>query len=185
MDLGFLAALGVPALAAGYFVWSRLTDDAWRSRRVLRKTRVSTVAGLVDGKLACVVGTVEPIGPQLTSMVAHRSCVAYDTTVYFFKTENGIPERVEIERRLVPFFVTDGTGRVRVDAAEAALCNRPIARSERFVERVIEAGAKIRIVGSVVREPVLDPHEHGYRDGGTTSTLTGTASWPLLIGKPR
>ena len=45
-------------------------------------------------------------------MVAHRSCVAYDTVVYFFRKQNAtIPERVEIERRLVPFFVVDGTGR--------------------------------------------------------------------------
>ena len=44
---------------------------------------------------------------------------------------------------------------------------------------------KIRIVGSVVREPVLDRAEHGYRDGGTTATLTGTASWPILIDVER
>lgn len=186
MDAGILAALGIPVLAAGYLAWSWLTNDARRSRRVLRRTRVTKIAELADGKLACVVGTVELDGPQLTSMVAKRSCVAYDTTVYFFKKENAtIPERVEVERRLVPFFVVDDTGRVRVDAAEAALCNRPIARSERYEERVIEAGAKIRIVGSVVREPVLHATEKGYRDGGTDATLTGTANWPLLIDLER
>ena len=73
---------------------------------MLRRARVSKITELVDGQLACVVGTVELDGRQLTSMVAHRSCVAYDTTVYFFKRTNaGIPERVEVERRLVPFFV--------------------------------------------------------------------------------
>ena len=187
MDVGFLVALlGIPALAAGSVTWMWLSNDARRSRRVLRRTRVSKIADLVDGKLACVVGTVEVEDLQLTSMVAHRSCVAYDTTVYFFNKENAtIPTRVEVERRLVPFFVTDGSGRVRIDAAEAALCNKPIARSERFVERVIEAGMKIRIVGSVVREPVMHSTEQGYREGVTTATITGTANWPLLIDLER
>jgi hypothetical protein len=66
--------------------------------------------------------------------------------------------RVEVERRLVPFYIVDATGRARVDAPEAALCNAPIARSERFEERIIENGARIRLVGSVVHEPALLRH---------------------------
>jgi hypothetical protein len=187
VDVGLVSAIGIPtAGTVAFLVWTWLRNDARRTRRVLRRTRVSPIADLVDGKLACVVGTVELDAQQLTSMVARRSCVAYDTTVYFFKKENAtIPERVEVERRLVPFYVVDDTGRVRIDAAEAALCNRPIARSERFEERIIEPGAKIRIVGSVVLEPVLSRGEHGYREAGTTATLTGTASWPLLIDVER
>ena len=181
-----LALTGTAALSTGYVAWAWLSEGARRSRRVLRRTKVSKIAELVDGKLACVVGTVEPDGPQLVSMVARRSCVAYDTTVFFIKRVNvSIPERIEVERRLVPFFVSDGTGRVRVDATEAALCNRPVASSDRYVERVIEAGATIRIVGSVVREPVLDRAEHGYRDGGTDAPRTGTTNWPVLIDVER
>ena len=72
----------------------------------------------------------------------------------------------------------NGLGR---DIAEAALCNAPIARSERYEERIIEVGARIRIVGSVVREPALDHAEHSYRELGTTATLVGSAKYPLLI----
>jgi hypothetical protein len=188
VDPGLLViVVGVPATGFVFGLWMWFRDDARRSRRVLRRTRVSAIADLVDGKLACVVGTIEPEGAaQLTSMAAHRTCVAYDTTVYFFPDGDAtIPKRVEVERRLVPCFVTDGTGRIRVDAGEAALCNRPVARSDRFEERIIEAGAKVRIVGSVVLEPVLDGNEHAYREGGTTATLTGTAAWPILIDLER
>jgi hypothetical protein len=179
-----LLALLVP-LVGGTAVlgWMWLRDyDARRTRRVLRRARVTPVAELVDGKLACVVGIVELGDGELTAMVSHRSCVAYDTIVYFFRGQSAaFPERVEVERRLSPFFVSDGSGRVRIDAAEAALCNAPIARSERYEERIIEVGARIRIVGSVVREPTLDGAEHSYRETGSSASLVGTAKYPLLI----
>jgi hypothetical protein len=179
-----LLALLVPvALGSVLLGWMLLRDyDARRTRRVLRRARVTQVANLVDGKLACVVGTVELGDAALDAMVSHKSCVAYETIVYFFNGHNAsIPARVEVERRLAPFFVSDGSGRVRVDAAEAALCNAPIACSERYEERIIEVGARIRIVGSVVREPALDHAEHSYRELGTTATLVGSAKYPLLI----
>ena len=175
-------------LAAGATLlgWMWLRDDSRRTRRVLRRTRVTPVADLVDGKLACVVGTVELGDGELEAMVSHKSCVAYDTTVYFFSERStGMPERVEVERRLAPFFVFDGSGRVRVEASEAALCNAPVARSERYEERVIEVGAKIRIVGSVVLEPALDRAEHSFRELGTKATLVGSAKYPLLIDVER
>ena len=180
-----LVALLLP-LAAGSVLlgWVWLRDlDSRRTRRVLRRARVTPVANLVDGKLACVVGIVERGDEELSAMVTHKSCVAYDTTVYFFRGQSaGFPERVEVERRLSPFFVADASGRVWVDAAAAALCNAPVARSERYEERIIEVGARIRIVGSVVREPVLDDGaEHSYRELGSTATLVGTSKYPLLI----
>jgi len=46
-----------------------------------------------------------------------------------------VPERVDVTRKLVPFVVVDPTGRVLIDAPQAALCNRATARSERFEER--------------------------------------------------
>ncbi len=192
--LFFLVLPGIVAL--GYGVWNRTQDDARRTRRVLRRTRVTPIAELGDGLLACVVGTVElaelgELGepPLLTSMIAKRPCVAYDTNVYFFAGNTaGMPARVEVERRIVPFFVRDASGVVRVDAAEAALCNSPTANGDRYIERLIEVGAKIRIVGSVHLEPARD---HGFRERhyrevtGMKATLTGTANFPLLIDLER
>ena len=183
--------LGLPGIVAlGYAAWNRWQDDAHRTRRVLRRTRVTPIAELGDGLLACVVGTVELDEPLLlTSMIAKRPCLVYDTNVYFFAGNTaGMPARVEVERRLVPFFVRDASGVVRIDAAEAALCNPPAANSDRYIERLIQVGAKIRIVGSVHLEPASD---HGFRERhyreitDMKATLTGTAKFPLLIDLER
>ena len=187
MGIDALIAMLVPVVLGSLGAWFWLGDDARRTRRVLRSVRVTPIASLVDGQLACVVGTVELDGKDLlTSMVAKRECVAYDTNVYFFAGHNAtVPQRVEVERRLLPFFVRDASGIVRIDAAEAALSNKPVAKSERYEERVIEPGAKIRIVGSVHLERAPEAHgirERHYREEtGMKATLTGTKKFPLLI----
>jgi hypothetical protein len=186
-----LLLLGAPGVAAlGYAMWSRSQDAARRTRRALQRTRVTPVADLSDGVLACVVGTVELDEPTLlTSMITRRACVAYDTNVYFFVgNSTAVPARVEVERRLVPFFVRDATGVVRIDGAEAALCNPPAANNDRYLERLIQVGATIRIVGSVHLEPARDRgvRERHYRETtGMVATLTGTARFPLLIDVER
>jgi hypothetical protein len=187
MGIDALIAMLVPVIVGSFGAWYWFGDDARRTRRVLRKARVTPVAALVDGQLACVVGTVELEGNDLlTSMVAKMPCVAYDTNVYFFAGHNAtVPQRVEVERRLLPFFVRDDSGVVRIDAAEAALSNKPVAKSERYEERVISPGTKIRIVGSVHLERAIDTagaRERHYREAtGTNATLTGTKKFPLLI----
>ena len=188
LDAGIVMAIFAGAGSLLYFVVDAFRSDARRTRRVLRRTRVTPVAELVDNTLACVVGTVELDSEPLLSMIAQKPCVAYDTTIQMFAGNDfTVPERVDVTRRIIPFVVVDGTGRVRIDAPQAALCNRPIAKSERVEERIIVPGARIRIVGSVRIEPVASRDgEHGYREhGATTATLTGTARWPLLIDVER
>jgi hypothetical protein len=147
-------------------------SGVWRTRRVMRTTTVSPIAELVDGKLACVVGTVVADAEPLTSVLSRRACVAYEIVEW----QKGV------RRAIVPFFVADATGRVRVDAGDAALLAAPVQRGETFEERIIEPGTKIRIVGSVRIEPaVTGAREHGFREGATAATLTGTAKFPLLV----
>ena len=178
MDL-LLAVLGLGGAGIGYVLWNAWASDARRSRRVLRRVRVSRIAELADGRLACVVGRVELEGDPLYALMSRRPCVAYETTVHVFE---GMLKRTEIERRIVPFYIVDDTGRARVEAPEGALCNRPIAASERFEERIIQHGDRVRIVGSVVLEPTIaDSPEHGFREGRTKATLTGSRRYPLLI----
>jgi len=184
MDPGLLAAMAAVGAPIAYFVLNAWRSDARRTRRVLRKVRVTPIAKLEDGKLACIVGTVELEGDPIVSMITQKPCVAFDTTIQVFRGNDfSVPERVDVTRKLIPFIVTDKTGRIRIDAPQAALCNRASARSERFEERVIEPGALIRIVGSVRLEPERANHgEHGYREHGAHSaTLTGTAKYPLLV----
>ena len=185
LDTGVIAAVLTGLVSLVYFLGSAYSSDARRTRRVLRRTRVTPIAKLVDGELACIVGTVElePDTAALTAMITHQRCVAYDTTIQIFRGNDfSVPERVDVTRKLVPFVVTDATGSIRIDAPQAALCNKPAARSERFEERVIAPGARIRIVGSVRLEPErTTSSEHSYREGATRATLTGTAKYPLLI----
>ncbi len=182
LEAGIIISLVMSSLA--YVVYGAWSADARRTRRVLRRTRVTPVDKLVDGQLACVVGKVELVGDPLVAMITRTPCVAFDTTVQFFAGNNfTVPERVDVTRRLVPFDVVDATGRVRIDAPQAALCNKPASRNERFEERLIAPGTTIRIVGSVRIEPERSTTgEHHYREAGAvTATLTGTTKYPLLI----
>lgn len=178
--LGALAASGLTVVSFVLYAWR---SDARRTRRVLRRARVVPIADLVDGQLACIVGVAQPDGEPLESILLLRRCIAFDTTIQVFRDNDfTIPVRVDVTRRMVPFFVADGTGRVRVDAAEAALCNRPIGRSARYEERIIEPGAKVRLVGSVSLDPTIGTTgERGFRDGALKATITGTAKYPLLV----
>lgn len=167
----------------GWFAHSWFGSDARRTRRVLRRTRVTKIADLTDGTLACIVGRVEAEGELAQSLMSRKPCVAFETVVQVFGSiDMTLPARVDVTRTLVSFFVVDDSGRARVDAAEAALANRPIMKSERFEERVIENGARVRIVGSVVLDPTMQAHaDHAYRAGAFKATITGTAKYPLLI----
>jgi hypothetical protein len=184
-DPTLMVAFATGGASLLYFVVNAWRSDARRTRRVLRKTRVTPIDKLVDGTLACVVGQVQlEQGEPLSAMITGKPCVAYDTTIQVFRGNDfSVPERVDVTRKLIPFTVVDATGRVLIDAPQAALCNRAAARSERFEERVIEPGATIRIVGSVRIEPQRSDHsEHGYREHGShRATLTGTSKWPLLV----
>lgn len=183
LDTGVIAALLTGLCSLAYLLSSAYRSDARRTRRVLRKIRVTPVSDLRDGELACVVGTVQFEGEPLTAVITHTRCVAYDTTIQMFRGNDfSIPERVDVTRKMLPFIVEDATGRVHIDAPEAALCNRPVGRSERFEERVIVPGATVRIVGSVRLEPMRSKlGEHSYREGEMQATLTGTANYPLLV----
>jgi hypothetical protein len=145
----------------------------------LRKTRVVPIAELVDGQLACIVGRVEIDGDLIESLMERRMCVAFDTITTPF-VGNELTQPVRVTRRLVPFYVTDETGRVRIDAPEVALCNKPIARSDTFEERILEDGVQIRIVGSVALDPTQTTADHLFRQGAFKARLTGTTKYPLL-----
>ena len=175
----FMLGAGV----AGYFAHAWWGGDARRTRRVLRRVRVTPIAELTDGKLACIVGRVEAEGELVESLMSRKPCVAFETVVQVFgNLDMTVPARVDVTRKHVAFFVVDDTGRARVDAAEAALANRAIARTERFEERVIENGALVRIVGSVSLDPTMQKDaEHGFRQGAFKATLTGTSKYPLLV----
>jgi hypothetical protein len=188
-----LLLLGVGALGAASFagfVIKLWNEDARRTRRVLRKATVVPIADLVDGQLACVVGKVEQDAALIDSMMEGRACVAFDTITHVVERDDfAAPVSTKAMRVAVSFFVVDATGRVRIDAPQAALCNKPSARARNWVERTIVPGATVRIVGSVVLDPTAmataasttRSNEQGFREVTWTATLTGTTKFPLLI----
>lgn len=182
--------LGACTALVSYAVHRWRGDDARRTRRVLRRAKVIPIADLVDGQLACVVGRVERDRELTASMMEQRPCVAFDTVTHVVERDDfSAPVSTKITRHLVPFFVVDATGRVRIDAPEAALCNTPSGSARNWVERVVEEGATVRLVGSVVLDPSVvatadsetRSNETGFREQAWTATLTGTTKFPLLI----
>ncbi|MGE0398966.1 MAG: hypothetical protein AB7T06_19815 [Kofleriaceae bacterium] len=168
-----LAGLSSVAVAAWY------RGDARRTRRVLRRARVVRIADLVDGRLACIVGRVEADAEPITSMMSQVPCVAFDTTTSSLGNAGTVI--VSTTRRAVPFFIVDESGRARIDAPQLALCNKPSSRSDRFEERVLHVGSRVRLVGSVSLDPAMQATaEHAYREGGFKATIVGTAKYPLL-----
>jgi hypothetical protein len=179
--IAVLATMGGAIL--GFVAHSWFGADARRTRRVLRRTRVTQISDLADGQLACIVGHIEADGDLVQALMSEMPCVAFETVVQVFgNLDMTVPARVEVTRELVPFFIVDDSGRARVDAAEAALANPAIMKSERFEERVIANGARVRVVGSVSLDPARQKHgDHGFRDGAFHATITGTSKYPLLI----
>ena len=173
--------LVVAAIIAGLssvaLVWWR--TDVRRTRRVLRRARVVRIADLVDGRLACVVGRVEADAEPIVSLMSRVPCVAFDTTTSSFGATGAVT--YSTTRRAVSFFIVDDSGRARIDAPQLALCNKPSSRTDRFEERVIHIGSRVRLVGSVSLDPAMQASaEHAYREGGFKATIVGTAKYPLL-----
>ena len=184
MELVFAMVGGASAALVAFAVHRWRGDDARRTRRVLRKARVVPIAELVDGQLACIVGRVEREGELVTSLMENRPCVAFDTITHVIERDRDFTAPVvsKATRHMVPFFVVDQTGRARIDAPQAALCNTPSSSKRSWVERIVEEGATVRLVGSVVLDPTeRDTREHGFRDGAWKATITGTVKFPLLI----
>lgn len=176
--------VGASAALVAFAVHRWRDDDARRTRRVLRKARVVPISELVDGQLACIVGRVERDQSVITSLMENLPCVAFDTVTHVIEHDKDFTAPVvsKTTRHMVPFFVVDPTGRVRIDAPHAALCNKPSSSKRTWVERIVEEGATVRLVGSVVLDPTeVDSREHGFRDGAWKATLTGTTKFPLLI----
>jgi hypothetical protein len=171
------------ATAAGLATLRRVFSAEMRTRRLLRRTRVVPINQLVDGQLACVVGRIERNAEPIESLIARKPCVAFDTTTNVLDGAKFTSDlRIEMTRRTVPFYVVDDTGRVLIDAAQIALSNSPVARSDRYVERILVEGQRVRLVGSVVLDPSMarDAEHHFRETGGVHATLTGTAKFPLL-----
>ena len=171
------------AVSGVVYALARWNTDARRTRRVLRRARVVRIADLVDGQLACIVGRVElpaDIKP-ITSLMLRAECVAFDTETTTFTGGDLITVSTTTTRQAIPFYVVDDTGRARIDAPQLALCNNPVGRTDRYVERVLAVGMRVRIVGSVSLDPTLqaDP-EHHFRESRFKATLTGTAKFPML-----
>lgn len=88
----------------------------WREFNALVDVPVSSLGGVAIGE-AAVSGRIEADESPTTVPVGNERCVCYDLTVDDSTDATSVHE----ERGGVPFFVTDETGRVRVDPDEFEL----------------------------------------------------------------
>ncbi len=172
-------ACGMFALAATTLGVRAWRNPAMRTRRLLRRTRVTPISELVDGELACIVGVVHVDRSPINAPQTGRPCVAYDTTTWHVDPA-GTFTRVQTARDMVPFFIVDDSGAAWIDAPEAALSN-PAFTGTDYEERLIEDGARVRLVGSVRLMPSRRTAEVGFRQFAVSATLTGSKRYPLLV----
>ena len=68
--IALLASIG--GAIVGFIAHAWFGADAKRTRRVLRRTRVTPIADLSDGTLACIVGRIEAEGELVQSLMSRQ-----------------------------------------------------------------------------------------------------------------
>ena len=160
-------------------------------------------ASTPDGALARVSGVVRMLDMKLLAPTTGRPCVAFAVRVH----EPGRHEPGGFDQRkptdyveLVPFAIPHALGDVRVDSqfAELVLPEQRTARiSERHwadfcdqralsprstgVERMLEAGAPVTVLGTVTWRAGRPGAETGFREAATRPCIVGDFDHPLLI----
>lgn len=101
------------AAAIGLGISYLLSSDA-RTRRALKKRRVTPIRGLRVGEVARVRGTVVAAEDVLAAPLTDRTCVYYLATVDKRVGGNGRWHEVAREERYTDFAIDDGTGTLHV-----------------------------------------------------------------------
>jgi hypothetical protein len=187
---------------------------AWlRSRRIVRLLRRTPRVAIADheGSLARrIVGEVIALEPLLAP-ISGRPCVCYAIAAFVLAPSpsgDGTQEwrPIGTEHGGVPFLVTDGSGRARVDPAASELLIRSSEKTDerhagarRYLlarghapphphfhlrEGIIGPGARVAVAGMGVRVPDTAPPtaEVGYRSGAEIIlAMSGAKDLPLLI----
>lgn len=192
--------------AVSYTVF-HLTREASLRRRMLAAPPTRIVE-IHEGARPRVVGTVIAHAGTVTAPFSGKPCVYYEVTIE--KRPRDLWELVFEDRASVPFTLQDDSGRALVDADGAAvsidaviteIAEEHLTPSQRglqrlasdwlegrmrVVERRIDAGAVIAVIGGATREPDPDAQPtDAYR--GESPTRVRFASSPrnqLLITSP-
>lgn len=193
--------LSAAGMGSGYILQQRGWIDRLCTGRALRGIPVLTDA-TGDGEVARAAGTVRAEGELLTAPLSGRACVAYRTIV----RARNLMDAIEVAE-VIAFTLDTTAGPLRVDGTHAVLGSRRIrfarvdpARAERvmlangwrpakrpsprYVEHVIELGARVEVAGLVMREANDAPpaSELGFRDEAAPRVrLAGDAAHPLII----
>lgn len=174
----------------------------------------STIAAAREGEQVRLVGAVLDQPEHLIAPITGRRCVAFHAVIESASQELGeVWSPYAQERAAVDFAITDGSGRAIVEAATTRfdwessrrggatndlppsarellarqhfeLHARPLPKKLRYVERALEIGTEVAVVGWPVREPDRDAPAHvtGYREGPPTRLrFTGTPTAPVFV----
>jgi hypothetical protein len=183
-------------------------DPRTRALRSLRWTHRVALGELSEGQRARVVGVARALGETMIAPLSGRECVAFDIRA---KAAIGVPRQAiyhatMVEQGGAPFVIEDDSGRVLVDSRDAQIvlaldaeqsAGETSARANAFCERhgvvlshgrlrysegVVEVGAKVAVLGEVLREP--DGEATPYR-GIPLTRLTSSARAALIVSNYR
>ena len=183
-------------------------DPRTRALRSLRWTDRVAVGELAEGKRARVVGIARALGDTMIAPLSGRQCVAFDVRAH---AAIGVPKQsvyhaTMVEQGGAPLVIEDDSGRVLVDSRDAQIVlalddeqrvSKTSARANAFCERhgvvlahgtlrysegVIEVGAKVAVLGDVLREP--DGEATPYR-GIPMTRLTSSSRGALILSNYR
>jgi len=190
-------------VGVGYFLNNRRRQS--RDSRALAKMRSVPIARVKHGEWALVTGTLEAVGPPMTSPIGIENCVGFmlevryaggddDDSPMFTKEDGGA------------FSVTDDTGtmhvegpfRIVVDSKDdwshleredldvleeenvptTGLIGNP---SFLYRERLLRPGDLVSVLGQVFLEPDPAAPAVGFRSPALARRMRGAAGRPVLV----
>jgi hypothetical protein len=177
-------------------LFERFGAEARARRALQRQAPPLTVAELAEGRPARITGTIIALD-AVEAPLTKRSCVYAEQRSELYATgSNRMVRELPRASRGTPFLVDDGTGRVLVDPHGARVAmvfdhdsenvpegqgtntgfDRILERNSRgrvrHTEGVLQAGARIAVLGTCTRAPA---------DAAAPLRLAAAAGAPLLI----
>jgi hypothetical protein len=132
-------------LGVGMFLWASARGRG--SRHVREAAPGSTIAGLVQGRFR-ISGRIVPIQTSASSIDA-SPCVFLERAVYRTVGSELVPLLRQVDHVVEahPFYLDDGTGRVKVDPSRAVVDTVTLLEDEGLLaERRLRAGEEVELI---------------------------------------
>lgn len=172
----------VAALGAGLLYWAQARMR--RLRPVREAASHCRIADLGPGRFR-IVGRIVPLTTSASAIDA-ADCVYVERAEYRTVGSELVPLLREVDRRLVahPFHLDDGTGRVTIDPARAAVDAVTLWEDDGLLaERRLRAGEEIELIASFRPRP-MEADGGPYRGSSRSWEAVEDEHGPPRIGFP-